>query len=108
MRRAMLRVIVAPKDSMKAAQQVEVLERVAQSLGVTVCYEPMAGIVAGRGGLCRVREQYRIIIDRRLKAPERVQILVDALARFDMANIEMPEAIRTLLQGSKAVERRSA
>lgn len=93
---------------MKAAQQVEALEAVAESLGVSVCYEPMAGIVAGRGGLCRVRDQYRIIIDRRLKAPERVQILVDSLARFDVASVEMPDLIRGLLQGARGTERRSA
>ena len=63
-------------------QQLEELERVAQELHVRVCYEPMAGLVQGTGGLCKVRGEYRVIIDRRLKPSERVSILADALRRL--------------------------
>jgi hypothetical protein len=63
-------------------QQLEELERVAQELQVRVCYEPMAGLVQGTGGLCKVRGEYRVIIDRRLKPSERVSILADALRRL--------------------------
>ena len=58
------------------------LEELAGQLAVQVCYEPMAGVVSGAGGLCRVNGSYRVIIDRRLKPRERVQILADALRRF--------------------------
>lgn len=74
---------------MKVQQQLEVLERLAEALDVRVSYEPMAGLVQGTGGLCRVRGEYRIIIDRRLKPPERVQIMVDALRRFDTHHLEL-------------------
>ena len=63
-------------------QQLEELERVAEQLQVKVCYEPMAGLVQGIGGLCKVRGEYRVIIDRRLKPSERVSILADALRRL--------------------------
>lgn len=82
---------------MKVQQQLEALERVADALTVRVSYEPMAGLVQGTGGLCRVRGQHRIIIDRRLKPPERVQILVDALRRFDTHHLAMEPEIRALI-----------
>jgi hypothetical protein len=82
---------------MTAQQQLHELERLAEILEVKVCYEPMAGLVQGTGGLCRVRGQYRVIIDKKLRAPERVNILADALRRFDVAGLEMAPHVRRLL-----------
>lgn len=82
---------------MNAQQQLQELERLAETLAVKVCYEPMAGLVQGIGGLCRVRGQYRVIIDKKLRAPERVNILADALRRFDTAMLEMAPQVRRLL-----------
>ena len=79
---------------MTAQQQLHELERLAEILEVKVCYEPMAGLVQGTGGLCRVRGQYRVIIDKKLRAPERVNILADALRRFDVAGLEMAPHVR--------------
>jgi len=87
---------------MKVQQQLEALERLADALGVRVSYEPMTGLVQGTGGLCRVRGQYRIIIDRRLKPPERVQILLDALRRFDTHHVEVEPEIQQLLTPAQA------
>ena len=53
---------------MNEQQQLTELEELASGLSVRVCYEPMAGLVQGVGGLCRVRGEYRVIIDRRLKS----------------------------------------
>ncbi len=87
---------------MKVQQQLEVLERLADALGVRVSYEPMAGLVQGTGGLCRVRGEYRAIIDRRLKPPERVQILVDVLRRFDTHHLEVEPEVEVLLHPPRA------
>lgn len=84
---------------MKVVEQLHELERVAETLGVRVSYEAMTGFVSGAGGLCRVKGQYRVIIDRRLRPPERVRLLADALGRFDTARIEMPDPVRSLLGG---------
>jgi len=81
---------------MKVQQQLEALERLAEALAVRVSYEPMTGLVQGTGGLCRVRGQHRVIIDRRLKPPERVQILVDALRRFDTGDLDMDPELQRL------------
>jgi hypothetical protein len=78
-------------------QQLEELERVAEVLHVKVSYEPMAGLVQGTGGLCKVKGEYRVIIDRRLKPSERVSILADALRRFDTSGITLADAVRRML-----------
>ena len=67
---------------MSIKDQLTELESLAQRMEVRVSYEAMSGLVQGIGGLCKVKGEYRIIIDRRLKTPERVQIIADALRRF--------------------------
>ena len=84
---------------MKVTEQLRELERVATELKVRVSYEPMAGLVSGAGGLCRVRGEYRVIIDRRIKPSERINLLADALRRFDISGLEMATTIRNLLNG---------
>jgi len=82
---------------MKVTQQLQELERLAKQLGVKVSYDTTAGLVSGSGGLCRVHGAYRIIIDRRLKPGARVQLLLDALARFDTTDHDVAQPIRVLL-----------
>lgn len=82
---------------MNTQQQLQELERLAETLDVRVCYEPMAGLVQGIGGLCRLRGEYRVIIDKKLRAPERVNILADALRRFDVTTLDMTPHVRRLL-----------
>ena len=89
---------------MKVSEQLRELERVAEVLRVRVSYEPMTGVVSGAGGLCRVKGEYRVIIDRRLRPPERVRLLADALGRFDTRGIEMPSAVRGVLSGGAGNE----
>lgn len=86
----------------KVTDQLRELERVAETLGVKVTYEAMNGLPSGTGGLCRLHGQYRLIIDRRLKAGDRAQMLADALQRFDTSCVEMSEGARLLLQGNQA------
>ena len=83
---------------MKVTEQLQELETVAEKLGVKICYEPMTGLISGRAGLCRVKGQYRVIVDRRLKPAERVSIVADALSRFDVSQIEMSEAVERLVR----------
>lgn len=87
---------------MSAEQQLQELERVAEQLRVKVSYEPMAGLVQGTGGLVKLRGEYRIIVDRRLRAPERVNILADALRRFDLAGVDLGAGLRRLLEPKAA------
>ncbi|TPV93095.1 MAG: hypothetical protein B7733_22225 [Myxococcales bacterium FL481] len=89
---------------MDTAKQLADLEATAAKLGVEISYQPMAGLVQGIGGLCKVKGQYRVIIDRRLKAPERAQVIVDALAHFDTSALEVPPSVRRLLDRRPAPE----
>ncbi|NVB41188.1 hypothetical protein G6O69_25335 [Pseudenhygromyxa sp. WMMC2535] len=82
---------------MNAQEQLTELEELAKELEVEVSYEPMSGLVQGIGGLCRLRGRYRIIVDRRLKAPERLQVVADALRRFDTEKHFVSPQVRKLL-----------
>lgn len=82
---------------MKSEVMLELLEAAATQLAVKVSYEPLAAAV-GMGGLCRVKGQYRVIIDKRATASERVATLATALSSFDVANLELPDQVRQVLK----------
>ena len=79
-------------------KQLTELEDLAKNLGVRVSYEPMSGLSRGSGGLCKVRGELRVIMDRRLKPPERVQVLADALRTQDTDEHYVSPAVRRLLE----------
>lgn len=83
--------------ALKPEEQLSELEKLASELDVDVSYEPMGGLVQGVGGLCRLRGRYRIIIDRKLKPPERLQVVADALRRFDTDEHFVSPQVRRLL-----------
>jgi hypothetical protein len=85
---------------MKADVLLERLESVAEQLGVKVSYEQLSTAVGhNRGGLCRVKGQFRVIIDKRATAGERITTLATALGRFnaELAEMDLPAAVRECL-----------
>ncbi|MCC6159684.1 MAG: hypothetical protein IT350_16650 [Deltaproteobacteria bacterium] len=77
------------------------LEEVAVRRGVTVRYEKLAhGPVRVTHGTCRVHEQDLIIIDSRMGPAERVSVLSRELRRFDLENVFVPPAVRSLLDAA--------
>ncbi len=82
---------------MKPEVVLELLETTADQLGVRVSYEPLQHSVVN-GGLCRVKGQYRIIVDKRATSEERVVTLATALATFDTSELELPNHIREVLR----------
>jgi hypothetical protein len=77
--------------------KLETLENAAAVLGVKVSYEALqAGL--GAGGLCRVKGQYRIIIDKRAQVGEQLATLAQGLARVDATGVELPPAVQNLLR----------
>ncbi len=79
-------------------KQLQELEGLATQLGVRVCYDAMTGLSQGGGGLCKVRGEWRIIMDKRLKAVERMQVISEALrSRFDTESHFVSPQVRTLL-----------
>jgi hypothetical protein len=80
---------------------LELLESAAEQLGIKVSYEPLqiGGLQTGlRGGLCRVKGVYRVIIDKRATNEERITTLATALAGFDTTELELPQKVRDLLR----------
>ena len=80
---------------------LELLEAAAEQLAIKVSYESLqtSGIQTGlRGGLCRVKGQHRIIIDKRATDEERLATLAGALSGFDTSELELPQKVRDVLR----------
>ncbi len=96
---------------MKADVLLERLEAAAEQLGVKVSYEQIATSVGttalGKGGLCRVKGQFRVIIDKRATASERVTTLATALARFDTAPLDLADEVRETIENYAPARRAS-
>ena len=82
---------------MKPEQIVDALEQAARQVGVRVRYEPLTGESAGAGGLCKIRGEWTVIIDRKAAPSDRAAMLIDALAGFDVDAIYLPPEIRDAL-----------
>jgi hypothetical protein len=88
---------------MKAEQLTEILETAAQQLGVKVRYENLAAAgPTGGGGLCKVKGEWWIIIDKKTAPSERASILCDALATMDTNAVSLPPKVRELLDHRRA------
>ena len=82
---------------MKAEVLLELLEAAANQLGIKVSYEALQTTL-GNGGLCRVKGAYRVIVDKRTTAEERVVTLATAIATFDTSELELPAKVREVLR----------
>lgn len=89
--------------SIKAEQLTEALEAAATQLGVKVRYETLgASGVTGGGGLCKVRGEWWLIVDKKATPAERAGLLADALAGFDTAGLELSPKVREVLDARRA------
>jgi hypothetical protein len=82
---------------MKPEVLLELLEHAAEQLSIKVSYETLQSSVV-HGGLCRVKGQYRVIMDKRATAEERVITLATALGGFDTSELELPAKVRDVLR----------
>jgi hypothetical protein len=87
---------------MKAEQITEALEQAAAQLGVKVRYETMTGDSSGAGGLCKIRGEWTVIMDRKSPPSDRAGLLIEALATFDFDTIFLPPQIREALAERRA------
>jgi hypothetical protein len=85
---------------MKVADQLQALETVAEKKKIRVSYEPIGGEL-GAGGLCKVKGEHRIIVDKRATDGEKVTVLATALGRFDLDDVFMSEEVRALIVGTR-------
>jgi hypothetical protein len=85
-----------PKTSMKIDEVLRHLEEAAAAQSIKVSYEAIGGEL-GAGGLCKVKGEYRVIIDKRATTGERVALVAGALARFPLENVFLPPEVRELV-----------
>jgi hypothetical protein len=84
---------------MKAEQMTEALETAAAQLGVKVRYEVLASnSVTTTGGLCKVKGEWWVIIDKKSTPSERAAILAESLSTFDTDAVFLPPKAREAVQ----------
>ena len=81
---------------MKAQAVLQELEGAAEALSVKVTYENLSASV-GHGGLCRVKGQYRVIIEKRASVHERAATLAQGLSQLDSSDLTLSPKVRQLL-----------
>jgi hypothetical protein len=92
--------------SRKIADQLKELEEVADRKAIRISYELIGGEL-GAGGLCKVKGQHRVIVDKRATDGEKVTVIATALARFPLEDVFMSEDTRALIErhGPKEIAR---
>ncbi len=74
------------------------LEEIAAKLAIPIRYEK--GEM--RGGLCRLRDRWQIIINAELADEEKADVLAESLAQMDLDAVFIPPRIRQALEQVKA------
>ena len=75
------------------------LEGLADKLGIPIRYEIIKDELTGPGGLCRIEGKYVLIIHSKATVKEKMQIMIEALKRFDLGDIYLKPALREMLDG---------
>jgi len=83
------------KDNLIGA--LEELETVCEKLGIQVVHAELGGEGMSSGGLCKVRGQWRAIVDKRAAPGERVSVLARALSGFDLEGVYLSPKLRELI-----------
>jgi PhzF family phenazine biosynthesis protein len=83
------------------------LEKLAGRIGVEVRFESFDPKSRGKGGLCRVHGAPLVVVDERLTVLEKIGILSEALACFDLQPMFVPAVLRARIErGARATGRR--
>jgi hypothetical protein len=78
---------------------LQALEGLAEQLKIPVSYAAMAtDELPGRGGLCVLHGERRIIIERTLSVREKARLLAAGLAQFDYGNVFLVPAVREAIE----------
>jgi len=75
------------------------LEDLARKLGVEVVYQRLGTEeYSSEGGLCKVKGEYKIFLDRSDPIERCIQILVRALSSFDRDHVYVLPLVREILE----------
>jgi len=78
------------------------LEELAEQLQMPVSYAALATEeLPGRGGMCVIRGERRIIIERSLTTREKARLLAAGLAGFDFGDVFLLPAVREAIERAK-------
>ena len=78
------------------------LEQLAEALGIPVRYAELAtDEVPGRGGLCVLHGERRIIIERSLGDRDKARLLAQGLAQFDLEGVFLLPAVRHAIEAAR-------
>ena len=91
---------------MKIDETLKELESVAEKKKIKVTYENIGGEL-GAGGLCKVKGEHRVIVDKRATDGEKVTVLAQALSKFPLEDVVMSDKTRDLIEKSAAFVRKS-
>jgi hypothetical protein len=90
-------------SAMKADELLSRLEGLAEQLRIPVRYAALdTEEFSGRGGLCVLRGERRIIIERTLGYREKARLLAMGLAQFDLDAVFVLPAVRQAIEQAKA------
>lgn len=70
------------------------LEAVAKQIGVKVVYDDLRG----EGGFCRCKDRHYLILNFRLSQAQKIDLLAQGLANFDLNGVSLMPEVRILLE----------
>lgn len=74
------------------------LEELAHSLGIRIRYENLKREgPPTRGGLCKLKGEHVFILDSKAPTSDRIQVLAESLARFDLSEVYLKPGLREFL-----------
>ena len=80
----------------KVADTLKELEDIAEKKAIRITYESIGGEL-GAGGLCKLKGQWRCIVDKRATDGEKTTVIATALARFALEDVFMSEDTRAFI-----------
>ncbi len=80
------------------------LQRLAARIGLAVRADAFdLKVIEGRGGLCWLRGRPTVVMDARLPLLDKIGVLAEALARFDLEAIYVPPFLRAKIRARRRV-----
>jgi hypothetical protein len=90
---------------MKESEILQHLEEIAEKLAIKVQQVNLRKDYYNlKSGLCKVRGEFRIIIDKHLHLSEKIDVLIDALGEFDIEGLYINPYVRRLFEKRRTEE----
>ncbi|OGW29130.1 MAG: hypothetical protein A3K09_07540 [Nitrospinae bacterium RIFCSPLOWO2_12_FULL_47_7] len=84
---------------MNPQSKLEDLQAVAEKLSIAVEFSNLSNNeISIKSGYCKLKNKDMIILDKTLSPEEQIEIILQALKRFDLENIYIPSWVRERLE----------